>query len=136
MLVIVPHAPTRLWYRREIEIGGRAAFRLRFNRREGGRSDEGQLPPDPKDGVADLDTPDTFGEALRHSFPRLTEPAWGWRPWNEKLPREVAVRNLGPSLYGLAALDGRSAPYMVLSPIAFDPTSDATLRRRQATVVH
>ncbi len=136
MRVTAISAPSQLWYRRDIEIQGRPAFRLRFNRREGAHLSEGCLPPDPKDGVADLETADTFVEALKYAFPLLTEPKCGWRSWDESLPREVAVRNLGPSRYGLAAIDGRSAPYMVLSPIAFDPTPDSTIRRRQSTVVH
>ena len=125
-------SPTRLWIRRDVEIDGRTVFRLRFNRRDGG-----QVPPDAKDGVGDLGTVEVFADALAYAFPRLTDAAtFGWRTWGDSQPCEVAIRSLGPSRNGLAVIDGRTAPYMVLSPLGFDTDPDAMRRRRQATVVH
>lgn len=128
----VDAAHYQLAIRTDVAFEGRTAFRVRFNERHATASH----PADARHGIVDRETITTIREALSDAYPRLTSSEFGWSKFAGNVPREVAIRDLGPSRYGIAAMRGREAPYMVLSPQPFEAAPEAIKRRRRATVVH
>lgn len=105
-------------------------LRVRFVRRNGGPAIH-----DPENGIPYQSIVHDVRTSIDDFYPRLTSE-FGWSGWPDDSIRDVTVRDLGPGMYGVAALEGRDMPYIVISPRVFDATRELSQLRRRGTVLH
>lgn len=93
------------------------------------RRNSGPIQGNDQDGICSLEFPRQLRESLDRAYPQLTTE-FGWKPWKNNLERQVIIRDLGPSVFGLAGLVGLDSGHIAINPRSFDPRPELVALRQ------